>query len=195
MKPNNTVINKFGSVRMIVFVAAVAALSSGCRTVSIKVYPTARIQDASSQKIGLSVGLMMDNAFCTNQFIPFGGARIYPFGPALTQQSISLCEQSFEKVNVSTNGLVPAGVDAILTPTMHRCGIGYAPHSATEEITLLLQWTLRTADNRNILWMTTVDGHAKASRKEVYQLLFDDLANKSYRAFQDSAEIKRIIAK
>jgi hypothetical protein len=60
---------------------------------------------------------------------------------------------------------------------------------------VLLQWTLRTSDNRDILWMATVAGCGSESSPKVYQLLFDDLATKSYRAFQESPEIKRLIAK
>ena len=58
--------------------------------------------------------------------------------------------------------------------------------------TMLEQWTLRDRDNRNILWMATVDGQSADRRKRVFQQLFDDLNAKSYRAFQDSPEIKRL---
>jgi hypothetical protein len=43
--------------------------------------------------------------------------------------------------------------------------------------------------------MTTVDGHGDQGKSTVFQLLFDDLANKSYQAFQESPEIKLLIAK
>jgi hypothetical protein len=40
--------------------------------------------------------------------------------------------------------------------------------------------------------MTTINGHANEGRSKVHQLLFDDLATKSYRAFQESPEIRRL---
>jgi hypothetical protein len=192
MKPNSALINNMVRSAMVVLAAGMAAFTTGCMTANIKVSPTARIQNAPDKKIALSVGLMLDDRFCTNRFLPFSGGQTYPFGTTLKQQSISLCEQCFERVIVSTNGVVPAGVNAILTPEMHRCGIGYAASGGGQDITLLLQWTLGTGDNRNILWMTTVDGHANGGRSKVFQLLFDDLATKSCRAFQESPEIRQL---
>jgi hypothetical protein len=195
MNRNNALIKNLGRAAMIVLVSGMAASTTGCKTSDIRVSPTARIQNASDKKIALSVGLMLDDRFCTNRFLTDGGF-IFPFGPSLKQQSISLCEQSFQMVTVSTNGVVPVAVDATLTPEMHRCGIAGAPSGKGKlDITLLLQWTLRTGDNRDILWMTTVDGHGNEDRPKVYQLLFDDLANKSYRTFQESPEIKRLLEK
>jgi hypothetical protein len=195
MKRNSTLVNNLGHAAMLFLVAGMAAFTTGCRTVNIKVSPTARIRDASGKKLALSVGLMLDDRFCTNRFLIRDSGSIYPFGPTLKQQSMSLCEQSFERVIVSTDGVVPAGVDVTLTPYMHRCGIGLGYGGRKPDITLLLQWTLRTADNRNILWMTTVDGRGHQSEPKVYQLVFDDLATKSYRAFQESPQIKWLIAK
>ena len=186
--------HNLGRIGMMVLAAGLAALTAGCRTANMKVAPTARIQNVSTQRIPLSVGLMLDDRLCTNRFIPNSGGRIYPFGPTLKQQSISLCEQSFENVIVSTNGLVPAGVDVTLAPELHRCGVS-TPHGRQLDVIVLLQWTLRTSDNRDILWMATVAGCGSESSPKVYQLLFDDLATKSYRAFQESPEIKRLIAK
>lgn len=60
---------------------------------------------------------------------------------------------------------------------------------------MLLEWTLRSNDNRNILWMTTVDGHGRGGNSKAHQLLFDDLATKSYRAFQESPEVQRLVVK
>jgi hypothetical protein len=195
MKRNNALINNLARAAMLVMVVGMATGTTGCRTVGIDVSPTAKIQSASDQKIALSVGLMLDRRFCTNSFIAPESGLIHPFGPALKEQSISLCEQAFEKVTVSTNGVVPAGVDATLTPEVHRCAIAYKPHGRSEDITLLLEWTLRTGDNQNILWMTTVDGHGNQGKSTVFQQLFDELVNKSYQEFQESPEIKRLIAK
>ncbi len=194
MKQNSPLINHPGRVAILLLVAGMAAVATGCRTANITVSPAARIQDAAGEKIPLSVGLMLDDRFCTNRFIPSAGARIYPFGPTLKQQSISLCEQTFEKVIVSTNGVVPAGVDVTLTPELHRSGVS-TPSGSQLDIIVLLQWTLRTGDNRDILWMATIDGGGVGKAPKVYQLLFDDLATKSYRAFQQSPEIKRQVGK
>lgn len=177
---------------MLVLVAGMTTLMTGCVTANLKVSPTANIQNVSDKKIPLSVGLMLDDRFCTYRALILNRPLI-PLGPVLKQQSISLCEQTFKQVSVSTNGVVPAGVRATLTPEVHRCGV--ATHETGNDFTLLLQWTLRTVDNRNILWMTTVDGHANGSPDKVYQLLFDDLATKSYQAFQASPEIKQLITK
>jgi hypothetical protein len=192
MKRNSLPINNPGRAAMLVLVAGMTTLMTGCTTANIKVSPTANIQNVSDKKIPLSVGLMLDDRFCTNRVFILNRPQI-PLGPVLKQQSISLCEQTFKQVAVSTDGVVPAGVSATLTPEVHRCGV--ALHGTGSDFTLLLQWTLRTADNRNILWMTTVGGHANENPDKVYQLLFDDLATKSYRAFQASLEIKRLITK
>jgi hypothetical protein len=194
MKRNNTLINNLGRAAMLVLVAGVASFMTGCKTFTIDAPPTARIKNVSDKKIALSIGLMLDSRYNTNHVLIRDGGVSYPFGPALRQQGISLCEQSFEKVIVSTNGVVPAGMDAILTPEMHRCGIGLS-FGGKEDIVMLIQWTLRAGDNQNILWMATVDGHGNEGRPKVYEMLFDDLANKSYQAFRESPEIQRLVAK
>jgi hypothetical protein len=171
-------------------------LAAGCtHTIKIKVAPTANIQNPSATKIPLHVALMLDERFCnySHKFENMGDTWVHPFGPALRQQSTSLCEQTFKQVTVSTNGVVPPGVDAVLTPEVHRSG--YAVGLGNKFMfTMLVQWELRDRENRNVLWMATVDGQSADKQKRVFQKLFNDLNAKSYRAFQDSAEIKRMAA-
>lgn len=171
-------------------------LFAGCtHTAKIKVAPTAKIQNVAGTTIPLRVALMLDNRFCTfsHKFENMGDTWVYPFGPTLRQQSISLCEQTFQKVTVSTNGVVPAGVDVVLTPEVHRSG--YALGIGNKFMfTMLVQWDMRDRDNRNTLWMATVAGQSIDKRKRVFQTLFDDFNAKSYRAFHDSMEIRRLAA-
>ena len=122
-----------------------------------------------------------------------GDTWVYPFGPKLAENAISVCRQTFREVTVSTNGEIPSGVDAQLTPELHKTG--YAVGMGNKFMfTLLVEWTLRDGANRNILWMTTADAQASASRGKVFQALFDDLSAKEYRAFTESPEIKRVAA-
>lgn len=195
MKNNNLLPHGIGSRgNGFVLVLGLALLGMGCtHTTKIKVAPTAQIQSPAASKIPLHLALILDAGFCTysHTFERMGDKWVYPFGPALRAQSVSLCQQSFQQVTVSTNGVIPPGVDVVLTPEIHRSG--YAVGMGGKFMfTMLEQWTLRDRDNRNILWMATVDGQSADRRKRVFQQLFDDLNAKSYRAFQDSPEIKRL---
>jgi hypothetical protein len=194
MKRNKPLFKHTVRLTLVVLAASITTLMTGCSTVKIKVAPDARIQNPSGQKIPLTVGLMLHEPFYDYRFVAESGGLAYPFGGPLMPHTVSLCEQTFQTVIISSNDVVPAGVNVTLTPEVHRCGIGYAPHSAGENIILLLQWTMRTADNQRILWRTTVDARGNLKRPKVYQQLFDDLATKSYRAFQDSPEIKQLAA-
>lgn len=124
MKQNNALIKSLGRTGLVLLVAGLAVLAAGCQTATLKVSSNAKIENASGKKVPLSIGLMLEDRFCTNAFTMQSGGRIYPYGPVLKEQTISLCEQSFAKVTVSTDGVVPAGVDATLTPEMHRCRMG-----------------------------------------------------------------------
>lgn len=161
----------------------------GCTyNVKMRVAPTARL-GAAGDKIPLHVGLLLDDRFCTftDKFQSQGDTIVTSYGPVLRAQAISLCEQTFQKVTVFTNGVTPSGVDAVLQPDVQR--LAYAGL----EFTLLVQWTLRDTDNHHILWMNTADAQAAAPPKKVYQQLFDDLNSKTYRSIQNSPEIKRLI--
>jgi len=198
MKPNNVFI--FCVIRRpaAMLVAGLGVLAAGCtHTTKIRVAPTANIQTAVATRISLHVGLMLDASFCsyTKEFSTgMGDTWVYRLGPRLQQQSISLCEQTFQRVKVSTNGVAPDGVDVLLIPEIHRCG--YA-RSTTDELmfTLPVQWTMKDPGGRHILWMATPDGRARGRDKRVFQSLFDDLVNNSYRAFQESPEIRRLSGK
>jgi hypothetical protein len=179
-------------------VAVLGLFAVGCtHTAKVRVQSTARIMDPAAAKIPLHVALMLEDRFCTYSSVSSmgpGDTFVYPLGPALRQSAVSLCEQSFQRVTISTNEVVPAGVDAVLTPELYRTG--FARTSRVHlRFTILVQWTLREPENRNVLWMTTVDGQGADVEKRVFQLLCDDLTAKSYRAFQNSPEIRRISAK
>jgi len=199
MKRNSTFLNFPGRVTVTALTAGLAVLLAGCtQGPQIKVAPIARIQNVSAQKIPLHVGLMLDRCYCTNSFKyndGIGDTMIFDFGPVLQQHTISLCQQTFDQVAVSTNGVVPGGMDAVLTPEAHRYGFAIGAGGGRGYFTVLQQWTLRSADNQNLLWMTTVSGQADEGVDKLFQLLFDDLATKSYRAFQESPEIKLLITK
>jgi hypothetical protein len=233
MKPDNASLYCPVRIAAATVIMVLACLLTGCvvtESIKGKVAPAARIQNVSEKKIPLSVGLMLKPGFCTNSYIfddNMGDITVFDFGPVLKQQTISLCEQTFAAVVVSTNGIVPAGMDAILTPQIQRYGFS---RRKSFFFSILFQWTLCTPDNQNILWMATVDGstpadwqiredkaRAQAARERkakgraaqkpapneiithggdaMYQHLFNDLANKSYQAFLESPEIKRLTIK
>lgn len=197
MNRNDSFRSVFRPGRAMGWLVVLSLLAVGCtHTAKVRVQTTARIQAPAAAKIPLHVALMLEDRFCTNTVVNHfaGDTFVYPLGPTLREQSISLCEQTFQKVTVSTNGVVPAGVDAVLTPELYRTG--FARTSRVHlHFTLLVQWTLRDPDNRNVLWMTTVDAQAANLEKRVFQLLYDDLSTKSHRQFQESPEIKRIAAR
>lgn len=190
MKTNNLVLSCLA-------VAAAGLFASGCtHNMKVKVTNAARIEHPSATKTPLHVGLMITTNYSgySHRFDHMGDTWVYPFGPKLAENAISVCRQAFREVTVSTNGVLPAGVDAVLTPDLHKTG--YAIGMGNKMMfTLLVEWTLRDTANRNILWMTTADAQATASRSKVFQALFDDLSAKEYRAFLESAEIKRVVAK
>lgn len=180
-----------------VLALGLAVILSGCtHTTKVRVASTARIASPASTKIPVHVGLMLRGPYTsyTHSMSRMGDSFVTPLGPALRQEAVSLCEQTFQQVTVSTNGVVPAGVTWVLTPDVHRCACAW---SVSKEImfTMLVEWTLRDASNEKVLWVATVDGQATDREKKVFQKLFDDLAAKSYAAFRESPEIKRLAAK
>ncbi len=174
---------------------AVAVLLAGCTHVQkMKVSPIARIADPHQEKLPLKVGLMLDEPYCsyTHKWERMGDTWIFPLGPVLKSQSISVCEQTFRSVVVSTNGVLPAGVDVILTPRVYKLGFAFG-HAKGFLATLLVEWTMRDQDNHNLLWLTTVEGHLNSGWGKAYRELFDELAIGASRRFRESPEIRRVV--
>jgi hypothetical protein len=172
---------------------SLAVLLGGCtHNMKVKVGEAARVGNWESSRSPMKVGLVLTPEFCSysHEFKNMGDTWVYKLGPHLQSHAISLCQQSFQQVVVSTNGLPPAGVDYVLSAEVHRSG--YAIGGAKLMFTMLLQWTLRDQANKEVLWMYTADAQAADSPKRVFQALFDQLDAKSYRAFQESPEIKRL---
>lgn len=190
----NSRLSLFSVNRSILALTLAAALLCGCtHTAKVRVNPVARVTAPAGTKIPLHVGLMLRGPYVNYSYkiSRMGDTFVTPLGPALRQEAVSLCEQTFDRVTVSTNGVVPAGVDGVLTPDVHRLGYAWTL-SRKLILTLLVEWTLRDAENRQVIWVTTVDGQAQDSEKKVFQQLFDDLTAKSYAAFRSSPEIPRL---
>lgn len=183
-------------IRSLLLVLAALALTTGCtHTTKIRVQPGARLQQPAAGKIPMHVCLVLDPAFSDYEyrFENMGDTWVYPLGATAHEQAISLCQQTFREVTVSKDGTIPPGVDAVLDPEVHRTGYAVGTNGRFM-FTLRVEWVLRDRLNQNVLWLTTVDGQATEKRKKVFQVLFDDLANDSHRAFVDSPEIRRLAA-
>jgi hypothetical protein len=180
----------------VIALALAALLSAGCtHNMKVKVKDSARIGQPTTTKVPMHVGLMLTTNYTALTFMwdnKMGDKFVYAFGPRLKDNAIGICGQAFAQVTVSTNGVVPAGVDAVLTPEMHKIGYGVGRKLM---FTLLTEWTLRDNANRNILWMVTIDATATNSLGKVSQQLFDDLSAKEYRAFTTAPEIQRLSRK
>lgn len=160
----------------LLFALLASSLVTGCtRTIKVRLEQAARLQTPSRERIPLRAGLMLDSAFCayTHKFQNAGDTMLFPFGPTLQQHAVGLCEQTFQHVSVSTNGVVPSGVDVVLTPAVQK--MGYAVGGKKMMFTLLVQWMLRDRENQKILWMETADGQAADHYKSVFQSLFDQI--------------------
>jgi hypothetical protein len=171
-----------------------AMLLAGCtHTTRVRVAPTARIASPAGGKIPMHVALMLRGPYTnyTHKISRMGDTWLTPLGPALRQGAVSLCEQTFQQVTVSTNGVVPAGVDGVLTPDLHRAACAWSTGRKLM-FTLLVEWTLRNPQNDHTLWVATVDGQGTDREKKVFQKLFDDLVANSHAAFHGSPEIKRL---
>ena len=169
--------------------------ASGCtHTAKMRVASGARIQNSASGKIPLHICLVLRPEFRSYEykFENMGDTWVYPFGQTAQDQAVSLCQQTFANVSVSTNHAIPQGVDAVLDPEVLRTG--YAISAGKFDFTLRLEWILRDSQNQNILWATTIDGKAIEKQKKVFQKLFDELANQSHQAFVESEEIHRLVA-
>ena len=177
----------------LILFALAAHLATGCtHNMKLKVKDAARIGVPLTEKVPMHVGLMLNTNYTALSFMwdnHMGDKFFFPFGPVLKTNAMRVCEAAFTQVTVSTNGVVPAGVDAVLTPEMHKVGFGVGRKVM---FTLLTEWTLRDRDNRNILWMTTAAGMATNDFGKVSQQLLDDLSTKQYRAFTTAPEIRRL---
>lgn len=172
---------------------AVLGLAAGCtHTSKIRVESGARLKNPAATKIPLHIGLVLDPTFSNYEykFENMGDTWVYPLGAKGQDQAISLCQQTFRDVTVSRDGTIPSGVDAVLDPEVHRTA--HAIGGGKLMFTIRIEWVLRDQANRNILWLTTVEGQDADREKRVFQALFDDLMNKSHRAFVESPEIQRV---
>jgi hypothetical protein len=177
-------------------IALAALLAAGCtHNMKVKVKDAAHIGVPTTEKVPMHVGLMLGTNYTALAFTwdnRMGDKFVYKFGPQLKQNAIGVCQAAFAQVTVSTNGVVPAGVDAVLTPDMHKIGYGVGRKLM---FTLLVEWTLRDSANRNVVWMATTAAMATNAIGKVAQPLFDDLSTKEYRAFTTAPEIQRISRK
>lgn len=137
-------LNPMKTLRPSWFLALCLVAMVGCtHTPKMRVASGARIQDSGGGKIPLHVCLLISEEFrgYEYKFENMGDTWLYPFGVTAQEQSISLCQQTFESVTVVTNGVVPAGVDAVLDPLLLRTGMPFPVASSSSRCA----WSGRSA--------------------------------------------------
>ena len=169
---------------------------SGCvpqiKKVQVSSIPAVAVP--SGRKIPMSVTLLIDESYSTysHTFRNIGDPWVYPLGPALSRYAISICEQVFESVTIRSNNIGASTSGFVLTPRVWRSALAPANNY---QLTVLVEWTLRDNQNKNILWVATIDGTAsQRTDRKLFQPLIDDLTIKTGQALLQSEEIRRAVA-
>jgi hypothetical protein len=168
----------------------------GC--VGIKVDFTKLAARNKASKIPLNLALVLAPGL--GRTTEMGKSFVNP----IDQYCRSVTEQAFQKVRVCKDASEAVDTaDAILTPRVIK--IRYTmPTSGWDDSTIqiVMEWTLKDRGNKDILWMTTIDGSAKHpfvgavpfenSFKVLVNKGFEDLYTKTLRALQTAPEIRTL---
>lgn len=112
----------------------------------------------------------------------------------------------FERVDVYEHGKQPdrnGKVAAVFAPKVARAN-QLMPSFAWQkrQVLLVVEWTAKTPDSGNVLWVSSIEGAADEAignvftggghEKKLFQDLFDDLTRKTVVAFSEAPELRRL---
>jgi hypothetical protein len=180
------------------FAGLVLCLASGCSTL-IPVKPTPL---NGGQLLPQHVALVLDQEFSNyvHKMVLLGGSDNYPMGVALQDYARNVATSSFQRMEVASSEEQAAALaadDLILIPKVVKSDnslskfIPFVPPKLT--MTLVVEWTAKYRATHNTLWLKTItvtDTDVAHHKARLFQQLFDDLSQKTYRAIQDASELR-----
>lgn len=189
------------------FGAILCLLGTGCTHVQKpKIQRTTLAAEAKSGALPLKVALVMDAAWTnyTFQFSKMGDTWKYPLGASMIDYARNVTGHSFRQVVEFVSADAAANqADVILQPRVAKSDQAMGMLAWQDRtLVFLVEWTARDAANRNTVWLTTIDAKAahnagnmftfNGNERKLFQKIFDDLSNKTVKAFAESPELKAI---
>ena len=214
----NAICVRLTTFRLHIILTGFALLATaGCAHMKeVKVQPSPLPPRTGEQKVPVRVALVLDDTLSGHKLESKQGA--YLLGPALTQYARQVTESTFTQVATFLSLDAAANqADVILHPAP---GKTEATGSATVDpfasmgvrgkryIMLVVEWTLLDRTGKDTLWLRGVAGNSSrtvtfaqivgvsptGNKREriAFQALFDDLAQRTQKAFDESQEIQRL---
>ena len=128
----------------------------------------------------------------------------YQFGPPLAKYAQETTSAVFaDTKRFSTEDEAANQGDAVLICRAKKAENALATVSwAKNRFSLIVEWELRDRSSQQLLWLTTIEGKAEytagnlftgaSTQRKLFQLLFEDLTQKTIQEFQNSPEIAAI---
>ncbi|MBI3879838.1 MAG: hypothetical protein HY301_07205 [Verrucomicrobia bacterium] len=183
--------------------------STGCTEVhTMPVKAMVFAQGAGEHKIPLNVILLLDKKWLnyTYSYQWGAGRHEYPLGKVLENYAKSVTQQTFQSVTREVDATATDGKAVVtLEPRIAKADEVFAGLSAwaKRKVVFQVEWTMRDANSKKIVWLATIDGQAEypigtllsmnSNERKLYQMLFDDLSLKTVKAFKDAPEIRSLI--
>ena len=192
--------------------ALIACVLAGCTMTEkrkVKINPSPVPGVATESKLPLSAVLVLDkelknygikHELISGVFWASANAS-YQVGGHLARYAEDVSRTLFKQVTVVESlDAAPNKADVILIPKAARSDthIGNPIY-----VMLCVEWLVKDRAGQQTLWLTSVESQTsekpvafayKKHQNAAYQRVFDDLALKTVKAFQESPEIKRLTA-
>ena len=160
----------------------------------------------SVPKTPVSIALVLDKDFVQYKHAlhMMGDTFSSPLGPALQDYATNVTANQFAQVAVYASSAEAAGkADGILIPKVSKIDESYGLWKNSEHnMVMIIEWTLKDRLNQKDLWLDSIDarGHGhmgnsftyKKQHLQLMQELFDDLSQKTQKAFEASTEFKKL---
>lgn len=191
-----------------VVLASALLATAGCtHTAKIKVVPTQL--PAAQAKLPGRAALVLDEEFNSfqYQFKMMGDTFVYPVGPSLNQYARNVVEHAYSRITVVPTAEAAVGhADAILVPKALKADQSHGVWAWDDRrFSLIVEWTLKDGQNRNVLWVKPIEGKAtetggnlftgKSHERKLFQKLFDHLSLKTYEALTHSSGTQNLSAR
>ena len=179
------------------------ALACGCTHLRSVTVRQAALPEGAHLPHHVALVLNQELADYKHVYHEGGDTFIYAFGPPLQDYARQVATKSFQQVEVvpslESAAALPA-VDLILIPRPIKSSVSIPVSGLKNEyLTFVVSWTAEERATRNVVWLATITANSEEEKVHVnwhhggqlYQRLFDDLSQKTYRAFQDAPELRR----
>jgi hypothetical protein len=184
-------------------VVLLLCLTAGCGTErrQVKFQPSAVGTISAEKKLPLSAALVLDKDFKTYGILVklVGGSASYQIGDQLSTYAQDVSRNLFKQVTVVDTPAGAAGqADVVLIPRAVRSEYYNANPL---RVLIVVEWTVNDRAGQQMLWLTSIEtettegltlfSHSKHERI-AFQRAFDDLSQKTLKAFNESPEIIRL---